>query len=122
MSNQRILVCRADELEPGAFRRVEAGSRQIVVVCTGEDTYGAVTDTCPHEGARLSDGRIERVWTCSDGNRLAQGSEYVIVCPWHNFEFELSTGNPPFRTGERQRPRVKCHRVVREGDEVVLYH
>ena len=46
---------------------------------------------------------------------------FAVVCPWHNFEFDLSTGCPPYGDGERCRPRLRRHQVVVEGDDVVLY-
>jgi nitrite reductase/ring-hydroxylating ferredoxin subunit len=46
---------------------------------------------------------------------------FAVVCPWHNFEFDLSTGCPPYAAGERCRPRVGRHDVVVEGDDVIVY-
>jgi nitrite reductase/ring-hydroxylating ferredoxin subunit len=42
----------------------------------------------------------------------------VIVCPRHNFEFDLEIGLSPC---EPERLRIKTYRAGLEGDEVVVY-
>jgi nitrite reductase/ring-hydroxylating ferredoxin subunit len=42
----------------------------------------------------------------------------VIICPWHNFEFDLETGLSPY---EPDRLRIKTYRAELESDEVVVY-
>lgn len=120
MSERRV-VCPVVELVPGDFRVVSRGSGEILVVRTGEETFEAVTNACPHQGARLSEGRVERIWRAGRGRVHESGESFAVVCPWHNFEFDLATGCAPYATDVRCRPRVKRHRVVVEGDDVVLY-
>lgn len=114
-------MCRLDELRPGDFRVVSTGSRELLVVRTGHESCAAVTNTCPHQGARLSDGRVERIWTAGDARVHEVAERYAVVCPWHNFEFDLSTGCPPYSDGERCRPRLTLHGVQVEDEDVVLY-
>jgi nitrite reductase (NADH) small subunit len=110
-----------DDLEPGDFRVVAGGSRELLVVCTGPRSFRAVTNACPHQGARLSAGRVERIWRAGDGRGHESADRFAVVCPWHNFEFDLATGCPPYAPDERCRPRVRRHQVVVEGDDVVVY-
>jgi nitrite reductase (NADH) small subunit len=119
--SERRVVCRLDELRPGEFRVLSTGSRELLVVRTGDESFAAVTNACPHQGARLSDGRIERIWTAGHQRVHEALERFAIVCPWHNFEFDLSTGCPPYTGGERCRPRLRRHEVLVEGDDVVLY-
>lgn len=42
------------------------------------DTFYAVQDSCSHNGESLSKGAI---------NYLGE-----IICPWHNYQFDLKTG------------------------------
>jgi nitrite reductase/ring-hydroxylating ferredoxin subunit len=119
--SERHLVCRLEELRPGDFRVVSTGSRDVLVVRTGEESFAAVTDACPHQGARLSQGRIERIWRAGHGRAYESDERFAVVCPWHNFEFDLSTGCPPFAAEGDCRPRVRRHEVVVEGDDVVVY-
>jgi nitrite reductase (NADH) small subunit len=119
--SERHVVCRLQELRLGDFRVVSTGSRELLVVRTGDESLAAVMNICPHQGARLSDGRVERIWTAGDNRVHKAAARFAVVCPWHNFEFELSTGCPPYTGGERCRPRLRLHRVQVENGEVVLY-
>lgn len=119
--SERHVVCGLAELRPGEFRVVSTGSRELLVVRTGEDSVAAVTNACPHQGARLSGGRVERIWTSGDGRAHEALERFAVVCPWHNFEFDLSTGCPPYAAGERCRPRLRRQAVLVEGEDVVLY-
>jgi nitrite reductase (NADH) small subunit len=119
--SERTVVCSVDELRAGDSRVVTSGSREVLVVCTGPRRFEAVANACPHQGARLSGGRVERIWRAGDGRVHESEDRFAVVCPWHNFEFDLATGCPPYAADERCRPRVRRHRVAVEGGDVVLY-
>lgn len=51
--------------------------RRICIVMHGGQFY-AVQDSCSHNGESLSKGTV---------NYLGE-----IICPWHNYRFELNTG------------------------------
>jgi nitrite reductase/ring-hydroxylating ferredoxin subunit len=119
--SERRVVCRLDELRPGEFRVLSAGSRELLVVRTGDASFAAVSNLCPHQGARLSEGRVEPIWTAGSGRAHETLERFAVVCPWHNFEFDLSTGCPPYARGERCRPRLVRHQVMVEAGDVVLY-
>jgi nitrite reductase (NADH) small subunit len=118
---ERHVLCGLRELQPGDFRVVSVGSRELLIVRTGEESFAAVPNICPHQGARLSNGRVERIWTAGDGRVHEPLERFAVVCPWHNFEFDLSTGCPPYAAGERCRPRLRRQEVLVEGEDVVLY-
>jgi len=68
-----------------AAQRIPQNRPQLVII--GEiriclvrfkDTYSAVQDSCSHNGESLSKGEI---------NYMGE-----IICPWHNYCFELKTG------------------------------
>ena len=81
--------------------------------------YRAVADTCPHEMASLGHGKVEKMWTAEGVGELRASEERcVVVCPWHNFEFDLDTGLSPCEPG---RLRVKTYRAELERGEVVVY-
>ncbi len=48
-----------------------------IAIYYDQNNYYAIEDICPHMGAFISNGYQE-------GN--------LVICPWHNWEFELSTG------------------------------
>ena len=68
-----------------AEQRLGADKPQLVIInskriCLVRHTnkFYAVQDTCTHSGESLSKGHI---------NYLGE-----IVCPWHNYRFQLSSG------------------------------
>lgn len=52
-----------------------------MVIRDRADRFYAMDARCPHEGGPLDQGDIEEL-----GNRV------LIMCPWHSFEFDVSTG------------------------------
>ena len=94
-----IKVADAKQLAPGNATVVEFDGNRIAVFNVG-GTFYAIDDTCPHAGGPLSEGQV-------DGGK--------VICPWHDAEFDLKTGDvlaPPAFEG------VKSYKVVVEGDEV----
>ena len=68
-----------------ADRRMEGKTLQLLVIhgkriCLTRHSSGffAVQDACSHNGESLSKGTVNH-----------QGE---IICPWHNYRFELATG------------------------------
>ncbi len=65
--------CRRDG---GTF--VECGGRELAVFIPSDDGEVVVTDNaCPHASGNLSGGTVEAG---------------VVTCPWHNWRFNLRTG------------------------------
>ena len=71
--------------EEEARTRIKENIPQLIIVknkriCLAlhEGTFYAVQDSCTHSGESLSKGKV---------NYLGE-----IICPWHNYRFQLSTG------------------------------
>lgn len=71
--------------EEEARRRLSPGKPQLVVIggtriCLAlvNGNFRAVQDACTHNGESLSKGAI---------NYLGE-----IICPWHNYRFDMSNG------------------------------
>jgi nitrite reductase/ring-hydroxylating ferredoxin subunit len=75
-----VIVCAADELEPGAMAAARLGMLPIVVVRTLDGELHGLVDRCLHQGARLS------------GGRLHGAAREVLRCPWHGYEYDVRTG------------------------------
>ena len=61
---------------------VKRGKKQIVLFASGPAVY-ACNNRCPHEGYPLSEG------TLSQG---ARGRGCLLTCNWHNWKFDLESG------------------------------
>ena len=117
---RRVLWDR-DELEPGTVRGLRVGRRRIAAAGLDDGTLRVVTDTCPHQAARMSLGCIERMWVSdTPGTHEQSESRNVLLCPWHGFEFDLETGGDPCVPG-RPDLKLKTYNVEVEGGEVVVY-
>ncbi|WP_119066677.1 Rieske (2Fe-2S) protein [Rubrobacter indicoceani] len=115
--NRWHFVCRLEEVPEGGMRPFKVGGRRIVVARVG-GKLRAVANTCPHEAARMSDGKVERMWHGDRVGEHYQRERCVIVCPWHNFEFDLDTGGS---VSEPERMRLKTYPVeVLNGEVLVL--
>lgn len=99
MPDERIRVCRADELPEGGARAVSAGVRRIAVFRAGGAFY-AVKDICPHAGVPLHDGPVK------DG---------AVTCRNHGWRFDLASGTCLNQPGQR----VSTYRV--EVTDGVVY-
>jgi nitrite reductase (NADH) small subunit/3-phenylpropionate/trans-cinnamate dioxygenase ferredoxin subunit len=80
-------VCRVEDVVEGEGRTVEVGNK-LVAVFREQGQYYAIDDVCPHMGASLSGGYLERG---------------IVTCPWHAWRFRLADGawadNPRIKIG-----------------------
>lgn len=91
---QRRLVCAIDDLPPGAMKLVEAG-RFGVGVYNIEGSLYAIANYCSHEGAPLCAGYVVGTnefcpETAGGVRRVREGR--IARCPWHQWEFDITTG------------------------------
>lgn len=114
----RHAVFGADELGPGEKRRVEIDGRGVLVVRAENGNFYAVADTCPHQGARLSEGVVTGEFSASSvgTTELTRFGE-IVRCPWHNFSFDLATGESLLQP---ERYRVKAYPARVEDGRVTL--
>ncbi len=84
-------VAAVGEIPEGAGRAFEVDGRMIAVFLQG-GTYFALDDSCPHQGAPLSDGDI---------------CDKTVTCKWHGWRFSLEDG----RWLDSPRTQVPAHPV-----------
>ncbi|WP_436793231.1 thiamine pyrophosphate-binding protein [Actinospongicola halichondriae] len=102
---QRVWV-RVDrpDIDEGTVATVVAAGRAVCITRTAAG-WGALDNRCPHQGGPLGEGQIE---TGDDGN------DYLI-CPWHAYEYDPTTGEPPEGFGDVATPYA-----VREATDGAL--
>lgn len=92
-----VLICGSDEIKDGAVRIVEVGDVELGVI-RHKGHYYAYRNLCPHQGGPACEGlRIPQVEDVIDGKGGYLGQRFNdddmhIVCPWHGYEYHLSTG------------------------------
>lgn len=106
------------ELAPGQMRAVVVDNIPIVVVRTPEGDLRGLRDSCSHFGARLSDGTVEaKVVGDEVGTYRIEPGAYVLRCPWHGYEFDVSSGQCP---ADPRHARVRAYSVDVEDGQVVI--
>jgi nitrite reductase/ring-hydroxylating ferredoxin subunit len=115
---QRRPVCAIEDLPPGTMKLVEAGQFGVGVYNIDGSLY-AIANYCSHEGAPLCAGYV--VGTTEFAPDLPGQVRYVregqiARCPWHNWEFDITTG---LNLADPQK-RVRTYQVDVDGGQVYL--
>jgi nitrite reductase/ring-hydroxylating ferredoxin subunit len=114
----RQFVCSLDELPPGGMKLVDVGKFGVGVYNVRGELY-AIVNYCSHEGAPLCLGLLggtnESAPESLDGMRRVREGQ-IVRCPWHNWEFDVTTGQ---NLADPQR-RVRTYQVdVTDGEVYV---
>ena len=72
-------VADLGELPEGRVKTVTVGHTSLCL-SHFEGDYGALANSCPHQGGPLGEGSIENGW---------------LRCPWHGYDYHPLTGQPP---------------------------
>lgn len=94
-----VEVAGAGDLKPGQGKVVSANGIEIALFNV-DGTFYAIENTCPHRGGPLGEGMI-------DGNN--------VICPWHGWQFDVTTGKSPFMP-----VGVKTFEVKVEGEDIFV--
>jgi nitrite reductase/ring-hydroxylating ferredoxin subunit len=110
-------VCSVSELPAGERRIVEADGRSIGVFNINGRLF-AIRNRCPHQGAPLCRGLVTGTMSPSAPGVFDWQREGEIVrCPWHGWEFDITTGRSIFNP---HRTRVKRYTVTVEQPDPSL--
>ncbi len=91
-----IPVCCVVELPPGERKIVEADGKSIGVFNVHGKFY-ALRNICPHQFAPLCEGTITGTTLPSKVGEYSYAREGEIIrCPWHGWEFDITTGKSIF--------------------------
>jgi 3-phenylpropionate/trans-cinnamate dioxygenase ferredoxin subunit len=103
----RYVVAPVGEIPPGERKVVEAGEGRRVVVFNLGGEFFALLDRCPHQGGRLSQGKLCALVESPEPGvfRYARKGE-MLRCPWHQWEFDVRTGRSWF---DPNRTRVRAY-------------
>lgn len=82
----------AADISPGELRAATVDGLAVVVICTPDGEVHALRDSCPHQRAALSKGRLEEAVAGGSAGEYARSGEFIVRCPWHRFEFDVKTG------------------------------
>jgi nitrite reductase (NADH) small subunit/3-phenylpropionate/trans-cinnamate dioxygenase ferredoxin subunit len=92
-------VARVGDVPEGQGRAFEVDGRMIAVFLD-EGQFYAIDDTCPHQGAPLSDGIV---------------CDKSVTCTWHGWRFSLEDGR---WLDSPKSHRIGAYPVRVVGDEI----
>lgn len=97
----RHRVGRADELDDGERVIVDVDGIEIAVFDV-DGEYHAVLNYCVHQGGPACEGALMGTLDVDDSPERALSYERdgrVVSCPWHGWEFDVTTGEHIAPTG-----------------------
>ncbi len=96
-----VRLCGVAEVpKPGGMMEAEAGGRWVCLANV-EGELAAVDNVCPHRDGPLGQGWLE-------------GG--AVVCPWHSWVFDLTTGESQYPAHER----VDVFALRVEGEDLLV--
>lgn len=91
-------VAKVGEIPEGQGNAYAVNGRMVAVFCEGGN-YFAIDDFCPHMGASLAGGYVEKG---------------IVSCPWHAWRFCIHDG----KWCDNPRIKIDAFETRVQGDEV----
>lgn len=89
---QKFVVARTEEIPEGRRLIVDVGGREVGIFNIKGRYYGML-NRCPHVGGPLCQGQlVNTVTSTGPGHITLDESQDLLTCPWHNWEFDIKTG------------------------------
>jgi nitrite reductase/ring-hydroxylating ferredoxin subunit len=89
-------VAKVGEIPPGARKIVEVAGRSVGIFNVGGEFF-ALRNRCPHAGGPLCEGVLSgfvRSKVPGEYDYARRGE--ILRCPWHQWEFDVRTGQSWF--------------------------
>lgn len=115
-----VVVARSGDVAEGGRYVVAVRDDLHIGIFRFRGALYAYENTCPHQGGPVCQGRrVDAVRERLDDDHTSRGLAFDpddphIVCPWHGFEFRVTTGEHP---GSR-RFRLRAFPVTESEGEI----
>jgi 3-phenylpropionate/trans-cinnamate dioxygenase ferredoxin subunit len=114
---ERAAVLPVERLAEADRPLVDAFDTTVALFNVGGRLF-ALNNSCPHRGGPLCHGIVSGAPLPAAPHQYVWGLEdQVLTCPWHGWEFDLTTGEALFD----RRVAVASYDVAIEDGEIVLY-
>jgi 3-phenylpropionate/trans-cinnamate dioxygenase ferredoxin subunit len=116
MMSKHVVASVAD-LPPGSRKLVTIKGRPIAIFNIKGEFFGLL-NRCPHQGGSLCHGALTGLVQSSEPGSYSYSRQGEIIrCPWHQWEFDIRTGQSYC---DPQRIQVKNYPVeIEPGTNVV---
>lgn len=109
---KKYVVASVEEIPPGQRKIVRVAGRSIGIFNINGDFF-AIRNRCPHEGAPLCEGVLSGfVDSTTPGEYTYTRKGEIIRCPWHQWEFDVKTGQSWF---DPAKTRVRAYEAKVES-------
>lgn len=95
-----VRAAKTDEIPPGTIREFQLDGTTIALANVSGKFY-AINNTCLHRGGPLGQGVL---------------AEKVVTCPWHGWEFDVTTG----KITQNPTVGVDCYPVDVRGQDIFV--
>jgi nitrite reductase/ring-hydroxylating ferredoxin subunit len=114
----RHVLGPVEDFPEGECRILQVGRRSVGVYHLEDGTFHAVRNSCPHHGAPICLGPRTSTLVPSAPGEFELGYEgRVLRCPWHKWEFDLTTGKALF---DVDKSRLVVYPVTVEDGELII--
>ncbi|MEL6374181.1 MAG: Rieske 2Fe-2S domain-containing protein [Pseudomonadota bacterium] len=104
-----------------AVSAVDIDGTRALLVRYGDDEVRVFAPRCPHQGADLACAQVTARTQSERAHELAVAPGAPVVrCPWHGFEFALTTGEALVSAPEGWRWRLRFYAASVEDGQVVV--
>ncbi|WP_256391519.1 Rieske (2Fe-2S) protein [Natronoarchaeum rubrum] len=117
MKDKRFEICPAEEFDAGE-RRIVTLNGFSVGVFNVDGEYYAMKNDCPHQRAPLCEGKLGGTTesdTPGEYDWVRPGQ--VVRCPWHGWEFDVTTGESVFNPHKVKAKTFEARVEPSEGED-----
>lgn len=101
---RRYVVGRPSDIAEGGHTIVTAGRHEIGIYRLDGHFYGLL-NRCPHLAGPLCAGQVvTEVFSPMPGDVRGNAARVFVTCPWHNWEFDIKTGQSYWNPNLHARP------------------
>jgi 3-phenylpropionate/trans-cinnamate dioxygenase ferredoxin subunit len=103
----KYVVATVNEIPPGERKIVEVEGRSVGVFNIDGEFF-ALRNSCPHQGGSLCEGRLTGLLESSvPGEYTYTRKGEILRCPWHDWEYDLKTGQSWWNPARRRARKYK---------------
>jgi nitrite reductase (NADH) small subunit len=95
-----VRAAKKSDIPAGTIRQIDLEETAIALANVDGKFY-AINNTCLHESGPLADGEL---------------AGPIITCPWHGWEYDVTTGKLSNNPAEG----VQCYPVEVRGDDIFV--
>ena len=117
MKDKRFEICPAEEFDAGERRIVNLDGFSVGVFNV-DGEYHAMKNDCPHQRAPLCEGKLGGTTesdTPGEYDWVRPGQ--VVRCPWHGWEFDVTTGESVFNPHKVKAKTFKARVEPSQADD-----